>query len=241
MINGLKIGAGLLGVVAIFASVEFSTLSVLPTASAQVCGCGKPNCGGCLAGLKNRRMGHEVAFNADDPIVSTVYGPEVEVATGPAVQGCQSCTSCQTRKSCLSCKSGKPKTQCDCQYCELKTKKVEVDKKRFAIEQDEVCIPAVRLPWKKCCPPKKSRVRTVNVLKTEKYKGKTCEYKWSVHEPEEYKEPEPAEPMMGHEPVPSDTEGVISYPDPSAETTGVLELSDPAAALDDVPRPPLEK
>lgn len=235
MINGLKIGAGLLGVVAIFASVEFSTLSVLPTASAQNCGCGKPDCGGCLAGLGGRRVAGEVVFNANDPIVSTVYGEPVEHVAS-AVHGCQSCSSC------LSCRSGKPTTQCDCQYCELKTKEIEVEKKRFVIEQKEVCIPEVRLPWKRCCPPKKSRVRTVNVLKSEKYKGKTCEYKWSVHEPEEYMEPEPAESMPVHQSEQTVSQEATSiYPDPSAETTGVLELSDPAKALEAVPRPPLEK
>jgi hypothetical protein len=231
MITGIRIGAALLGVAAMFASVEFSTGAMLQTASAQRCGCGKPSCGGCLAGLRNRRAGEEVAFSADDPIVSTVYGPEVEVAAA----GCQSCQTCQT------CEAPQPKPQCDCQYCELKTKKVEVDKTCFKVEQKEVCVPAVRLPWKKCCPPKKSRVRTVNVLKTDKYKDETCEYKWSVHEPEEYKEPEAAEPVAVYEPEQSATEGVISYPDPAAETTRVLELSDPAAALEDVPRPPLEK
>ena len=230
MINGMKIGAALLGVVAMFASVEFSTGSVLPTASAQVCGCGKPACGGCLAGLRNRRASAGTVYNADDPIINTVYGPEVEIA-GPAVQGCQSCQSCQTCE---------PKPQCDCQYCELKTKKVEEDKTCFKVEQKEVCVPAVRLPWKKCCPPKRSRVRTVNVLKKDKYKSETCEYKWSVHEPEEYKEPEAAEPVA-YQPEQSVTGAASSYPDPTAETTGVLELSDPADAMGDVPRPPLEK
>lgn len=234
MITRMKIGAALLGVVAMFGSVEFSTCSVLQTASAQVCGCGKPSCGGCLAGLRSRRAGAELAYSADDPIVSTTYGEAVEVA-GPAVVGCQ---SCQSGQPCGTCQ---PKTECDCQYCELTAKKVEVDKTRFKVEQKEVCVPAVRLPWKRNCPPKKSRVRTVNVLKTEKYKGETCEYKWSVHEPEEYKEPEAAEPVAAYEPPQDAAEAASSYPDPAAETTGVLELSDPAEALEDVPRPPLEK
>ncbi len=235
MNTGMKIGAALLGVVAMFATVEFSTCSILQTASAQVCGCGKPSCGGCLAGLKKRRAGAEVAYSADDPIVSTVYGPEVEIA-GPAVEGCQSCQSCQT------CEAPQPTPQCECQYCELKTKKVEVDKTCFKVEQKEVCVPAVRLPWKKCCPPKKSRVRTVNVLKTDKYKGEECEYKWSVHEPEECQEPEAAEPVMAYEPAQSVTEeSATSYPDPTAEMNGVLELSDPADAVGEIPRPPLEK
>lgn len=246
MITGMKVGAALLGLVAMFALVESSTCSVFQTASAQVCGCGKPSCGGCLAGLRNRRAGAEMAYSISigDPIISTVYGDAVEIA-GPAAVGCQSCQTCETCQ---------PKPQCDCQYCELSAKKVEVDKKCFKVEQKEVCVPAVRLPWKRCCPPKKSRVRTVNVLKTDKYKGETCEYKWSVHEPEEYKEPEAAEPVAADKPEQSAAEAASSYPDPSAETVGDLELSDPAGetvgdlklsdpagALEDVPRPPLEK
>jgi len=155
MINGLKISAALLGVVAMFASVELSTCSVLSTASAQVCGCGNASCGGCLAGLRSRRAGAEVAYSADDPIVSTVYGEPVEVA-GPVVGGCQSCRTCQ------KCQTCKPAPTAPCQYCTLESKKVKVDKTRFQVEQKEVCVPAVRLPWMKCNPPKRSRVRTVN-------------------------------------------------------------------------------
>jgi len=229
MINGLKICAALLGVVAMFASVEFSTCSILQTASAQA-----PSVA--------------TGFSVADPIVSTVYGVDAEIG-GPVGEGCQSCQAAPAPvvESCQSCQAvaapslGQNKADCDCQYCTLKTKKIEVDKKRFKVEQKEVCIPAVRLPWKRCCPPKKSRVRTVNVLKTEKYKGETCEYKWSVHEPEEYKEPEPADPMVVYEPEQSGPEATSIYPDPSADLNGVLELSDPAEAIGEIPRPPLEK
>jgi len=145
MINGLKIGAALLGVVAIFASVELSTYSVLSTASAQACGCGNPSCGGCLAGLRSHGTGSEVAYNANDPIISTVYGDAVEVAAPVVHQGCQSCQSCRTCKICKTCQ---PKPQGECLYCTLEAKKVEVDKSDFKIEQKEVCIPAVRMPWK---------------------------------------------------------------------------------------------
>ena len=258
MNTGMKIGAALLGVVAMFAAVELSTCSVLPTASAQ-------------------GSDTKLAYSAEDPIISTVYGDVVEMG-GPVVEGCQSCQaapapvvescgcqSCQTvaapaacgcksHRSSGGCSLGQNKAECDCLYCTLEAKKVEVDKKHFKIEQKEVCIPAVRLPWKKCCPPKKSRVRTVNVLKTEKYKGETCEYKWSVHEPEDYDnapEPTPASSGSGSKStsdvVESSTSGgsgskaVESYPDPSAETVGTLEISDPTEALGDIPRPPLEK
>ena len=264
MNTGMKIGAALLGVVAMFAAVELSTCSVLPTASAQ-------------------GSDTKLAYSAEDPIVSTVYGEAVEIS-GPVVEGCQSCQaapapvvescgcqSCQTVaapatcgcKSCGShggCSLGQYKANCDCQYCTLESKKVDVEKSRFKVEQKEVCIPAVRLPWMKCNPPKRSRVRTVNILKKEKYKdGKTCEYKWSVHEPEDYENaPEPTPASSDSAPAGSGSKSTSdgsdssasggsgtmvfeSYPDPSAETVGTLELSDPTEALGDIPRPPLEK
>lgn len=257
MNNGLKICVALLGVAAMFATVELSTNLVLPTASAQ-------------------GSDTKLAYSAEDPIISTVYGDVVEMG-GPVVEGCQSCQaapapvvescgcqSCQTVaapatcgcKSCGShggCSLGQYKANCDCQYCTLEAKKVDVEKSRFKVEQKEVCIPAVRLPWMKCNPPKRSRVRTVNVLKKEKYKdGKTCEYKWSVHEPEDYEnapEPTPAPAGSGsksNDAIDSSASGgsgtkvFESYLDPSAETVGTLELSDPVEALGDIPRPPLE-
>ena len=247
MNNGLKICVALLGVAAMFATVELSTNLVLPTASAQ-------------------GSDTKLAYSAEDPIVSTVYGDVVEMggpvvkgcqscqaAPAPVVQGCQSCQTvaapavtscgCKSHRSCSGCTLGQYKANCDCQYCTLEAKKVDVEKSRFKVEQKEVCIPAVRLPWMKCNPPKRSRVRTVNVLKKEKYKdGKTCEYKWSVHEPEDYSDtPEPTlastESALGG----SGTKVFENYPDPSAETVGTLDLSDPAEALGDIPRPPLEK
>ena len=166
---------------------------------------------------------------------------------GPVVGGCQSCRTCQ------KCQTCKPAPTAPCQYCTLESKKVKEDKTRFQVEQKEVCVPAVRLPWMKCNPPKRSRVRTVNVLKKEKYKGETCEYKWSVHEPEDFdNSPEPT-PASGGSGSKSSDDSVLentsggsgsrvleTYPDPSSETSGLLELSDPAEALGDIPRPPLE-
>jgi hypothetical protein len=226
MNTGMKISAALTCLAAMFTSVEFATSCMLPAASAQ--------------GSDTKSI-----YNAEDPIISTVYGEAVEMSQ-PVVHGCQACRSspevvvhgCQ---SCQTCEAALPEPQKVCLHCELKTKKVEVDKTRFKIEQKEVCVPAVRLPWKKCCPPKKSRVRTVNVLKKEKYKGEKCEYKWSVHEPEEYKEPEAVEPVKAYQPEQNTTEANSIYPDPVAESTGGLELSDPTNAMGEIPRPPLEK
>jgi hypothetical protein len=54
----------------------------------------------------------------------------------------------------------------------------------FKIEQKLVCVPKVRLPWKKDCPPGISKTRTVTVLKKHSYECEQCGYKWSVLDPE---------------------------------------------------------
>jgi len=239
MNKGLKIVAALVGLTATCAMVEISTGTAFTTVQAQVCGCGNPSCGGCAAD------------GTQDVLVSTVYGEPVEIG-GYVEQGSPSCQKCQAAQAA---------PEVPCQYCELKTKKVEVEKSGFKIEQKEVCVPAVRYPWMKCNPPKRSRVRTVNVLKKHKSKGEKCEYKWSVHEPEDYdNDAEPTPASNGSDSKNSGgsaskssagsgskrTSGGSgsrsgeSYPDPSAETTGTLKLSDPAKAFGDVPRPPLE-
>ncbi len=243
MIKGLRIFAALLMLVAAMGALEVSTGAVVSTVSAQTCGCGKPSCGGCLQGLRARRMTsgsvQEIyQGSANDPVIKTVYGPEVEIG----VAGCATCEAAPAA-TCASCAPAArvacaPK--CECQFCTLKVKKVEADTSCFELEQKEVCVPAVRLPWMKCCPPKRSRVRTVNVLKTKKGKKDICEYKWSVHEPEEPAQPEYADPAAKAEAA-EEVKQPGGYPDPVTETTGSLELSDPADAAGDVPRPPLEK
>ena len=164
---------------------------------------------------------------AQSPVVYHQPAP-VYTAAAPSC-GCSSCA----RGGCTSClKKKKTCPSCDCPYCELEVKKGEVEKSSYKTEQKEVCIPAVRLPWKKNCPPKRSKVRTVNVLKKHKYKCPKCEYKWSVHEPEDF-EPTPAKSSAASEPVKSSK--------PAATDSGKESvLQDPSEAWGDVPRPPLE-
>ena len=239
MNKGMKIFVALLGVVAAGGVADLSTNAVLSTSVAQQCGCGNPSCGGCLKGLRNRRSsgavtGHETITGREtitnDVVVSTVYGPPIEQTAG--------CQSCQAAAApCQTCQAA---AEPECLYCELKTKRVDEEKTGFKVEQKEVCVPAVRLPWMKCCPPKKSRVRTVNVLKKEKYKAKTCEYKWSVHEPEDFDDAQKPTLAESTESAASASTQADAYPDPAADAGSSSKLSDPAEALKDVPRPPLE-
>ena len=176
--------------------------------------------------------------NQSAPVVYTQPTP-VYVASASTC-GCTSCSPPQ-----VAC------PQCDCQFCELDVKKGEVEKTCFKVEQKEVCVPAVRLPWKKCCPPKRSKVRTVNTLKKHKYKCPKCEYKWSVHEPEDYKESEAAEkkevaPTKASKEDKSEASELNLTPEELKEFDlapgeKIISItSDPTEALGDVPRPPSE-
>ena len=102
--------------------------------------------------------------------------------------GCQECTDHSCRR-CRSRSCGQRRKSCgrkkcpECENCSLEVKESEVEKTCFQTEQKVVCIPKVRLPWQKCCPPT-SRSRVVTVLKTHKYKCPSCSYQWSEKVPE---------------------------------------------------------
>lgn len=199
-------------------------------------------------------MGPQGSLRAQDSVCSTCSGsaPAEVVYTQPTPVYSAPVYSQSTTCGCNSCRKKVPSPQSDCQYCELDVKKGEVEKTCFKTEQKEVCIPAVRLPWKKCCPPKRSKVRTVNVLKKHKYKCPKCEYKWSVNEPEDFEAPEAAEEKEAAEKkesaqkkatepkeldmTPEQMEGFDLAPGEKV----ISVFSDPSEALGDVPRPPVE-
>ncbi len=229
--RGLKAAATLLGLLAVGV---IGGLDGQGTLYAQHAGCSSCNAAA------------EVVYTQPTP----VYSAPVYAASDSSC-GCSSCRSKVARPKC-GCRCGsKCSSGCDCQFCELEVKKGEVEKTAYKSEQKEVCIPAVRLPWKKCCPPKRSKVRTVNVLKKDKYKCPQCEYKWSVHEPEEFKEPtaagkkEAAPEMASKEDKPEANELNLTPEElkefnlaPGEEIISIT--SDPSEALGDVPRPPTE-
>lgn len=161
--------------------------------------------------------------------------------------GQPACSSCApaprvARRGCSICKGSCGCSQCPkCEgdICKLELDKSKITKTRFLTEQESVCVPPVRLPWQKCCPPGKSKTRLVTRLKTEKYECPHCAYKWSLVEPEEAKEPEPAAaeqpqvyestpvydsylPADGQQIVPTETPEVITpgtYTPPSLDST----------------------
>lgn len=135
-------------------------------------------------------------FEPISEIVDSSYMP------APIIQACDchqaSCTTCQPRRqrpACgcqrLGCRGGCEVAQpaptgtfqsCEGDFCKLSIKKGKEKVTCFTTEQETVCIPAVRLPWQKSCPPSKSRTRIVTRLKTEKKEVESCSYKWTVDE-----------------------------------------------------------
>ena len=164
---------------------------------------------------------------------------------GCGVKGCLGKRSCK-----LFASRTKSCPQCDCDFCELKVSKTKDKKKCFEVTQKEVCIPAVRLPWKKNCPPKRSKVRVINVLKSKTYECPGCKYEWKVHEPDVPKSPssDSKDSSKGSSSAGSSTRDSapnlveeVDPVDPSAPKMNVLEVPEiKKLDLETVPSPPTE-
>lgn len=237
----------------------------------STCGCGKSTCGGCLKGklfpvkqlaekIKPKKNCSCEACSAaaaqpvaaaqsvvtSDVLVSSEYVMG-EVAA-PAVTAC-GCGDSGCRGGCRVKRARKVRApltrscpQCDCDFCELKVSKTKEKKKCFEVKQKEVCIPPVRLPWKKCCPPTKAKVRVVNVLKSKTYECPGCKYEWKVYEPEVPKAA--ADSSESSEGMAEATEEApvevapIKEVEPSAPKMNVPDVE--KLDLETVPQPPVE-
>lgn len=69
--------------------------------------------------------------------------------------------------------------QCGQPACVLRVEPGKVKKSCWRVENKQVCIPSVRLPWMKC-GPRCGRVRTVRVLKQHDYECDSCDYLWKI-------------------------------------------------------------
>ena len=144
-------------------------------APAIICQCRQSNCNSCLSRVRN------VA-------VSTVS--KIRCRCGK--QSCRSCrpkTVRQNRvragRACGQCESscgGVQCPSCDEDICRLELDKSDVEKSCFKVKQKTICIPPVRFPWQKCCPPGTSKTRIVNQLSVHKYECPSCSYQWKVEE-----------------------------------------------------------
>lgn len=143
-----------------------------------------------------------------------------------ADRGCRSCDSGTCGNTCRACgKLRRPKTcpQCACDICLLELEHGKEKKTCFKTEQKLICVPPVRLPWQKCCPPGVSKTKTITVLKTHSYECPSCSYKWTVQEPviaEPTSASKPAEANpSGQETVvpPATVPGQVTPPQPPFE------------------------
>lgn len=237
---------------------QSNTSTVVAQVIRDSCGCGQPKCSGCLKGKlfpvakkvkqkvehkrgcgcnacsQNVGVGQQQVVS--DVLISQEYLPEI---TSSAC-GCKkpSCTGCKQRRVLRT-----PSPQCDCDFCELKVSKTKEKKKCFEVKQKEICVPPVRLPWKKCCPPTKAKVRVVNVLSTKSYDSPSCKYEWKVFEPETSKS--------------ADSSGAVKVNMSDSTTASSVDAAAPVSSsapkmmpalpnpdkvdLNSVPRPPVEK
>ncbi len=249
--------------IALSASFLFQTNPSIATAQieSRVCGCGSMKCKGCMKGklfpikkatsavrakkgcgcaaCKEKPIAMERVTSeqvTSDILVSQEYLPEVSAvpcACGKKKCGCRKNRPRPIRSKTVSC------PECDCDFCELKVSKTKEKKKCFVVKQKEVCVPAVRLPWKKCCPPSKSKVRVVNVLSTKSYECPTCKYEWNVFEPEAPKSPNSED--ASNTPGSSDESAEIKEVEPVPPSAPKMELPDVEAMdLNTVPRPPVK-
>ena len=67
--------------------------------------------------------------------------------------------------------------------CQLEAEKVDVEKKCWKVELQQICIPRVVFPWQKSCrnpcANNGAYVKTIKVLKSHTYTCPACEYSWT--------------------------------------------------------------
>lgn len=157
------------------------------------CNCGQAACTSCQINTQPACTSCESGCN--EPSCKTCRAPAARI-TGVVGRVSNRVTTRGRRSICGTCRTDCGSIQCpscDGDVCKLELDKGKSKKTCFKVEQKVVCIPPVRLPWAKCCPPGLSRkTRTINVLKKHSYECPSCSYKWSLQEPEVAKPAEPA-------------------------------------------------
>ncbi|MFK7765976.1 MAG: hypothetical protein AB8B55_01955 [Mariniblastus sp.] len=182
--NGIKLTAAfLMAIGCLMGSKSFTK-----TATAQVlieCKCGQSDCSSCQTECGCGEASCTKGCRAPAPRIASAAVGAVRAVGGTAkrvvgrVGSRRSCGTCQSDCGCVQCPS------CEGDICKLELDNGKAKKSCFKVEQKVVCIPPVRLPWQKCCPPGQSRkTRTINVLKKHTYECPSCSYKWSLQEPE---------------------------------------------------------
>lgn len=100
---------------------------------------------------------YNAGHNNNAALTSAGHGPGQHAHGGPCGTCCPSCHS----------------------YCQLTVTPDVEEKSCWEIECEEICIPAIRFPWEKCCEPKCGTVITVKKLKKVTYECPTCKYEWT--------------------------------------------------------------
>lgn len=111
----------------------------------------------------------------------------------------KACRNCNSDCGCVQCPS------CADEICKLELDQSKVKKTCFKVEQKPICVPPVRFPWMKSCPPGTSKTKLVKVLSTHSFECPNCAYKWKLQE---------CEPLQEATPTPAATEQATVIPAP---------------------------
>ncbi len=211
-------------------------LSNQASAAPQV---GDPGCTNCPQIVTNCECGQTSCQNcAPAPTVSEC---------GCRKPGCLACLRSRlgSRRACQSCESDSGCTQCPkCEgdFCKLELDNSNIQKTCFKVEQKPVCIPPVRMPWMKCCPPGKSKTRLVSKLSTHTYECPNCSYKWTLQKAAQTEAPivqpdqlEPTPANDTHLPQGSGATHTTAQRAPSAEYRVKLRDSKAASKVNVMP------
>jgi hypothetical protein len=71
--------------------------------------------------------------------------------------------------------------ECGCAICRPVETMLKEKKHCWEVECKQICVPAARWPWEKCCEPRCGKVKTVKVLKKVEFECEKCGYKWEIH------------------------------------------------------------
>lgn len=164
-------------------------------------------------------------FAALSMVFSTMIGTNVAInhVAGQTVTQC-GCNDASCRGGCALGRHRlkRPCRQCrgdcgsvECPSCENEICRLELDQSKvkktcFKVEQKPICVPPVRFPWQKDCPPGTSKTKLIKVLSTHTYECPSCSYKWKLQECAPL---EPAAPPQS-EPTPADPAETSAIPAP---------------------------
>lgn len=157
------------------------------------------------------------------PTVSPTMPSEIhqfsdDVASDSAC-GCETAGGGQCRRlgsrlgerGCNSCGTV-PCPRCEGDVCRLELDHSPKKKTCFKTEQASICIPPVRFPWQRDCPPGVSKTKLVTRLKVHEFECPNCSYKWKLDTPEKSQATSMTPSLFGNQESPTPSVAPVQVP-----------------------------